>query len=115
MGMYSCPCPSERRHGHEYMPMPPSREVRLAERAELEHFDQVEEVAEDGVEEEQEDADQDHEEDDDLGRADQLGAGGPVDLLHLTVGGDQEVDDGRLVDNAPDDDREDDEEADDHA
>jgi len=60
----------------------------------------VEESPEQQVADEQVQGDQEHEKDDDLSRSDQLLAGGPVDLLHLAVGGDEEVGEGRQVDRA---------------
>src|SRR5688572_21905001 len=57
----------------------------------LQHADEIEEETEDDIEREKQKRDQEHEDDDDFGRTDQLPAAGPVDLLHLAVGGDHEV------------------------
>src|SRR5688500_15966455 len=63
----------------------------------VEHADEVEEVAEEQVENEEDGGDEEHEDDHDAGGAEQLLAAGPVDLLHLALGGDQEIDHHGLV------------------
>src|SRR6266480_5894328 len=67
----------------------------------MQHFDQIEQVREKQINEEKEKRDQEHEDDDHFGRADDLAAAGPVDLLHLALGGDEEIDHFGLVEVVP--------------
>src|SRR5579859_2762645 len=57
----------------------------------LQHADQVEKPTEQQITAEQIHRDQEHEHDDDLGRSDQFFSRGPVDLLHLAVCGNEEI------------------------
>src|SRR5881394_934221 len=67
----------------------------------VKHFDQIEQIREKQIDEEKKKRDQEHEDDHHFGRADDLAAAGPVDLLHLTFGGDEEIDDFGLVEVVP--------------
>jgi preprotein translocase SecE subunit len=73
----------------------------LSKRAGFQNGNQLEEVPENNVDDQQDGGDQEHEDDHDLGGAEQVLAARPVDLLHLAVGGDEEVDVGRLVHHPP--------------